>query len=460
MHRINSFDGNRADITSAQITKSLLMKLCMSILFLISNFCFGQKTGAGLSTPVLNKIANDYVRLGLSIGQYDADFVDAYYGPDSLKPTGTKKASFPRDSFLQAVENLKRQLQPFLNKAKDASLNNRAKWINSQLTAFGRRIKMFAGEQSSFEVQVKELFGVSPPSLDEEHFKSLLKRLENILPGKGSVVDRFQALANRFVIPREKLDTVIKATIAESKKRTQQYLQLPATEDFKMEYVTGKSWSGYNWYQGDFKSLLQFNTDITSFVDRILDAASHEGYPGHHVYNSLLEKNLYRDKGWAEISLYPLFSPQSLIAEGSANYGIEVAFPKQEKLAFIKKQLLPLAGLDHEGLETYFQALAIKGKLSHVRTEVCRRLINGKMTDVEAARWLMEYGLFNEKDAARALSFIKKYQSYVINYTYGMDLVRNYIETRGGTENNPSKRWSLFKWLLSNEVVPASLSKK
>ncbi len=283
------------------------------------------------------------------------------------------------------------------------------------------------------------------------------QQLDAILPGEGSVVSRFQNFANRFIIPKEKVDTVIKSTIEESRKRTKKNFQLPPSEDFRLEYVTGKSWRAYNWYQGNYKSLLQFNTDVTSFVDIMIDNASHEGYPGHHVYNSLLEQNLYKNKGWTEISLYPLFSPQSLIAECSANYGIEVAFPGDENVKFVKEHLLPLAELDTTGISTYFQALGIKGELYHVRTEICRRLLDEKLTDAEAMRWLIDYGLFNETDAARHLSFIKKYQSYVITYTYGMDLVKNYIESHGGTQNNIAKRWSLFHWLLSNQVRPADL---
>jgi len=224
------------------------------------------------------------------------------------------KLFFRKDRFLKAADNLQARLQPFIKNTTDASLNNRAKWISSQLTAFSRRIKMFAGDKSSFDQQAKELFGVQPPPYSEEHFRSLLKQLEHILPGEGSVFSRFQNLANRFIIPNQKLDTVIKTTIAESRQRTKEYFHLPPSEDFRLEYVAGKSWTGYNWYQGNYESLLQFNTDVTTFIDRIIDAASHEGYPGHHVYNSLLEKNLYRDNGWSEISLYPLFSPQSLIA--------------------------------------------------------------------------------------------------------------------------------------------------
>ncbi len=327
------------------------MRLFFLLLYLLPTVhCFAQKTNEKLNPVALNKLAKEYVRLGLSIGGYDGDFVDAYYGPDSLKPTVAKQPLFPKDSFLQAVQNLQIQLQPYITKTRNASQSNRAKWMNSQLTAFGRRIKMFAGEQSSFDQQAIELFGVEPPSYSEDYFRSLVAQLDKILPGEGPVADRFQLLAKRFIVPKDKLDTLLKLTKAESKKRTQGYFRLPQTEDFRLEYVSGKPWSGYNWYQGNYKSLIQVNADITTFIDRIIDVASHEGYPGHHVYNSLLEKYLYKEKGWIEISLYPLFSPQSLIAEGSANYGFELAFPGNEKIKFVRDHLLPLVGLDSSGL--------------------------------------------------------------------------------------------------------------
>ena len=107
-------------------------------------------------------------------------------------------------------------------------------------------------------------------------------------------------------------------------------------------------------------------------------------------------------------------------------------------------------------MNTYFKALEIKGKLQYVHTEVARRIADGKMTDTEAIRWTMDYGLFNEGDAVRALAFKKKYRSYVINYTVGKDLIRRYVESKGGADD-PEKRWELFGWLLSNQVTPAEL---
>ncbi len=141
-----------------------------------------------------------------------------------------------------------------------------------------------------------------------------------------------------------------------------------------MEYVTGKSWSGYNWYQGSYRSLIQVNTDLPIMIDRAVDLACHEGYPGHHVYNALLEQHLVRERGWIEYSVYPLFSPQSLIAEGTANYGVDVAFPGAERVKFEREVIFPAAGLDPAGAEAYYEVMDLVDQLSYAGNEAARQL--------------------------------------------------------------------------------------
>jgi hypothetical protein len=306
-------------------------------------------------TERLNKLARQYIHLGLTIGQYDEDFVDAYYGPDSLRPdSNIKDEVFPKDSLLANVNELMNELRTESRAATIDSNKIRANWMYNQLIAFGRRVRIYGEEYRSFDEESRELFGVAAPAYAEEYFKADIDKLDSMLPGKGNVNDRFQKLANKFVIPKAKLDDVMKAAIAEARKRTLAHYKLPAGENFTLEYVTNKPWSGYNWYKGKYQSTVQINTDTKIFIDRAIDVGSHESYPGHHVYNMLLEKNLYHDRGWVEISLYPLFSPQSLIAEGSANYGIEVAFPGDDKVKFAKNVLLPLAGLRYHRHRSVF----------------------------------------------------------------------------------------------------------
>ena len=143
------------------------------------------------------------------------------------------------------------------------------------------------------------------------------------------------------MIPPDRLDAVFQAAIAECRRRTPGHLTLPPGERFTVDYVTDKPWSGYNWYQGGFASLIEVNTDLPVYIDRAIDLACHEGYPGHHVYNALLEQHLVEQRGWVEFSVYPLFSPQSLIAEGTANYGIEVAFSDAERRAVRARDAVP-----------------------------------------------------------------------------------------------------------------------
>jgi hypothetical protein len=191
------------------------------------------------------------------------------------------------------------------------------------------RLDMLEGTRLSFDEESRALYGVAAPTGDEEHFQTVIGRLDSLLPGSGPIAARYTAWRRGFIVPTARLDTVFKAAIAACRERTLAHMTLPPGESFTLEYVTGKPWTGYNWYKGNFQSLIQVNTDVPVFIDRALDVACHEGYPGHHTYNMMLEHELVRGRGWPEYQVYPLFSPQSLIAEGSANYGIDIAFTER-----------------------------------------------------------------------------------------------------------------------------------
>jgi hypothetical protein len=403
----------------------------------------------------MDQLARKYVTLGLTIGLYDGDFVDAYYGPDSLKPTVNKSSIFPKDSLLAQSSELQNGLKELSAQTANDTLKARTTWLLKQLTAFDRRIKIFSGESGTFDEESKDLFDAVAPVYPEAHFQALVARLEAVLPGKGSLPDRYQKLAKNFQIPASKIDTVFKVAIAEARKRTLKHYSLPPDETFSLEYVTDKPWSGYNWYQGYYKSKIQINISQPIFIIRAVDLACHEGYPGHHVYNALLEKNLYHDKGWVEISLYPLFSPQSLIAEGSANYGIDLAFPGDQQKEFCKKVLMPLAGMDTTLADGYFEAVGLSSKLNYARNEAARGILGGRMSDQEGQRWLSEYCLLTPKGATDYVRFIKKYRSYVINYNYGQELVRKFVELPG---TSPEQRWQRFEQLLSHTYTASDLT--
>ena len=401
----------------------------------------------------VSDVAERYVKLVLKVGQHDADFVDAYYGDESWRPAGDPE---PLGGLAAEAAALAGDLASVASGGSGLD-GLRRTYLERQLAAVAARIDMLAGARFTFDEEAERLYDAAPPHKAEAEFQAVLDQLETLLPGTGALVDRYAAFRATYVIAPDRLDTVFKAAIEGCRARTMAHLTLPAGESFTVEYVTGKSWSGYNWYKGGFTSLIQVNTDLPITIDRAVDLACHEGYPGHHVYNMLLEQALVRDRGWVEFSVYPLFSPQSLIAEGTANFGIDVAFPGAERTAFEREALYPLAGLDPAGAERYNQVQDLVEKLSYAGNEAARRYLNGEIDRAAAQGYLERYAMMPADRAEQRVRFIDQYRSYVINYNLGQDLVRAYVERLGGTADNPEARWRVFGELLASPRLPSGL---
>src|SRR5213594_1896707 len=402
----------------------------------------------------VNEIAEAYVKLVLAMGQHDPDYVDAYYGPPEWKKQSETKK--PLDAIALEATQLRDQLAK-ISMPTDEMEQLRRAYLTKQLSALQARVRILKGEHLKFDEESQALYDAVAPKFSDSHFQEILAKLEPKLPGEGPLLQRYENWRRAFVIPKDKLDTLFQLAIKACRERTLAHIKLPPGENFTVEYVTNKPWGGYNWYKGNYRSVIQVNTDLPIYIDRAIDLAAHEGYPGHHVYNALLEKNLVRDHGWVEFSVYPLFSPQSLIAEGTANFGREVVFTKPERMAFEKEVLWPAAGIDPSRAEEFYALQDLVKKLTYATNEAARQYVNGGIDANAAATWLQKYALMDEKRAKQATKFIEKYRSYVINYNLGEDMVRSYIEKRGGTEQQPEQRWSEFEELLASPRLPGDI---
>ena len=404
----------------------------------------------------LNNIAEPYVKLVLAVGQHDADYVDAYYGPKEWK-TESEAEKPSLETILQTAIPLKIKLDKIHSKQNEDILQLRHQYLQKQIASLIARVEVLSGKKLSFDEEAKAYYDVEPPTFPKEYFEKLVAELDNIVPGKGPIPERVENYRKKFTITPGKLDKVFSAAIFECRQRTKKYIVLPEDETFRLEYVHNKSWSGYNWYKGNNESLIQINTDLPIFMERAIDLAAHEGYPGHHVYNCLLETAFARTFGWVEFTVYPLFSSQSLIAEGTANFGIEVAFPGKERMEFERDRLFPIAGLDKNLAENYSKVQELAAKLSYAGNEAARHYLNGEISRDEAAQWLINYALMSPERAQQRTRFFDQYRSYVINYNLGLDLVKRYIEHRSGTEKKPAKRWEEFTRLISSPRLPSGL---
>jgi hypothetical protein len=401
----------------------------------------------------MQALARDYVTLVLAVGQHDADYVDAYYGPAEWRAAVVKR---PLPDIERDAATLATALAAAAPAGGDALVALRHRYLTRQLESLRARVRMLGGARLSFDDESKALYDAVAPHHDMKEFDAVLAQLATMLPGPGSLLDRYTRFRNGYVIPPSRLDATFKAAIDGCRQRTLAHVELPPEERFTLEYVTGKSWSGYNWYQGGYRSLIQINTDLPIFVDRAIDLACHEGYPGHHVYNVLLEKALVRGRGWPEYQVYALFSPQSLIAEGTANFGIEVAFPPADRLKFEREVIFPAAGLDASGAERYYAVLALVDRLSYAGNEAARRYLDGEIDAKGAAALLETYGLYAPARAEQRVRFIDQYRSYVINYNLGKDVVARYVTAIAG--DDASRRWAAFAELLASPRLPSSLT--
>ena len=412
-----------------------------------------------LKPDSIEVIAEEYVRLVLQVGKYDSAVVDAYFGPEEWKPNEQKAAIFPEETLVNSANDLLSKCKTLLD-SKSPNLNiRRVEMLQKQLIALRTKVQMIGGKTYSFDEEAALLYDAEPPFYPLSYFDKLLDEMDQLLNGDAVLSSRYTKFMEQFIIPKNMLDSVFSVATAESRAITKQYLDLPTQENFVLEYVNDKVWSGYNYYQGDSQSLIQINTDFPIHIDRAIDLASHEGYPGHHIYMMLLDQNLVNTKGWMEYSVYPLFSPLSFISEGSANYGIDMVFPGEKRLAFERDVLFPIVGISKMKAEKFHKVQELKAKLKYAENEIARRYLNGIIEREEAVGMIETYLLFSPKKAIQRLNFIETNRSYVINYNLGRDQVAKHMKLSGADPELPEKRWQIFKELLSNPYSSSTLKK-
>jgi hypothetical protein len=400
----------------------------------------------------LDDAAETYVKLALELGEYDPDYVDAYLGPGEWAEAA-KENLRPEDELAGDISSLLASLKEFSPDNEESKIRHKALLRN--VRAMDTRIRMVRGETFSFEEESLLIYDVVVPDYDFSEFDLALEEVAKLFPGDGDLAERVDEFRNDFVIPDVDRDVVMTTAIEECKNRTLEYISLPPSEHFTLEYVTGKSWTGYNWYQGENESLVQINVDFPPKIGNAVRLGCHEGYPGHHVWNVLVENRLLKERGWIEYSVFPLFGPTALIAEGSANYGVYLAFPDTQKMEYERDVLFPLAGLDPDKALLLEKLNSLTRKLGHAQIATAQLYLNGDISREEAIDQRQKYSLVSRPRAEQSVRFIEQYRSYVLNYSLGQDVVREYIESQG---DDPKSRWEALERMLTELSFASDMS--
>lgn len=411
---------------------------------------------AALAPATLDAVAQRYVVLLLQLGRVSPDDVDSYYGPDSLKAAAMADSLAPTE-IATAADSLRGFLGETAPQEWEPLVRLRHGFLRRQLAAMVARARMLDGDSLSFDQEALALYDMVVTPRPDSVYAAALDRIEALLPGAGPLHARVQVFEKQLHIPAARLDTVMRVAIEEARRRTREHIALPDSEAFRIEYVKDVPWSAYNWYQGGYQSLIQVNATFPIHMNRVLDLACHEGYPGHHVYGVLLEQELVRKRGWVEFTAMPLRTPMGPIAEGTAVVALDVAFPPAERERWERDVLFPLAGLDTSLYARHLALQAAMDSLSGWNIDNARDYLDGRRTREQALAAVVRYGLRPPEQADRSVRFYETYRAYTVNYGLGKQLALDWLVSQGGSVDQPARRWELYSQLLGAPKLPHDL---
>jgi len=385
----------------------------------------GILCGCGRSDVQRSQV-REYVRLAVALGERDPDALDHYYGPEE---------------YVADVRRNPPALSAIRREADQAARAAHSGFLAAQLRAIAARAALLSGDRLTFDQEARVFFNAGPP-WDTSISQDVRRQLSR-LPGRGPLSDRYEAFDRRYLVPPERVPDVMARALTACRERTAANASLPPGEKVTLAYVHNKPWSAFSHYRDNYTSVIEVNVDLGLTVDRALDLACHEGYPGHHFFNSRTEQLLVRTNRRPELVAQLTFSPQSFVSEGAATVAPEIAFTDDERIRFERDVLFPLAGLRSDDAERYVRTARLVDALHPVELSIAKRYLDGELEFARAAEALREEALMNQPEAT--LKYLNEYRSYVVTYTLGHDRIRAWLEKRG-----VSGKWRALEDLIAN----------
>ncbi|MBP8001915.1 MAG: hypothetical protein KA314_08885 [Chloroflexi bacterium] len=391
---------------------------------------------------LIDPFGQAYLRLTLEIDKHIDGYIDAYLGPDELKAEVNAAAKKPASALLDDLAQL-RDTIPADDPARQA-------YLTAQFRAIECTLLMLNGQTFDYLEEVRRIYDINPQLTDEAVFTQAHAALDTVLPGSGSLVERLNEDRKRFEIATEKALPLLEMTLEEARGRTRHFVTLVEGEAIELRLTKDQPWGAYNWYLGNGRSLVEFNTDLPTSALGLLNTMAHEGYPGHHTEHQLKEKHLLHDKGYAECASFLLHSPAAVIAEGIATTAQEIIFPGDTAYEYIALMVLPAAGI--QGVTA--AELSRKTEAGkHLRTVTNNAAIlyhTGQLNEAQTLDYLQTYALVNERRARQSFRFMSNplFRSYGFTYTQGYQLIE---------QASQGDKTTLFKRLLVEQMLPSQL---
>jgi hypothetical protein len=376
---------------------------------------------------VADTVVERYLLLGLRLGRHVEGLVDAYYGPPELAAAVEAEPLVEPDALAGAADDL-------LGELEDG-------WLADQVRGVRTCAAFMAGESGSYADEVEGCYGVRPSHTDEAVFAAAHEELEELLPGDGSLAERYERWRQSTIVPADRVEALVAALIDAARAWTGELVELPDGEGVDLEVVRDRPWLAFCEYVGGLRSQISVNADLPIAAFELLHLTCHETYPGHHTERACKDQLLVRGQGRLEETIVLVPTPQSLVAEGIAELGVELLLGGGggEQLTGV----LARAGIEIDLPE----ALAVTRALDPCRTvEVNAALMlhDQGASEEETLAYIERWNLYTPERAAHIIRFMRAPSSrtYVINYPAGRNLCHSYVA------GDPAR----FRRLLTEQV--------
>jgi hypothetical protein len=379
----------------------------------------------------LDAAAESYVRIVLALAQRDPDSLDNYHGPAAWRADAEALRAPLAD-----LQRSARSLAAALEGTSGGDATRRA-FLVRQLRAVDARVDILKGARPTFDLEMERLFGVdaggstpaSPGSADSDA----------TLPDPRGLI-----------VPRSRVRAVIEKALEGCRSATLKYVPLPPAERVTVELVPDLAWSAFTDYLGAFRSRIRINIRLPMTVDDALELACHEGYPGHHTIETLIEAKYGNSR--AEFLIQPLFSPQALLHEGAASVAPSLAFTDEERVAFERDELFPLAALDPANAARGVRGGRISRSSRERQLGIVKRYLDGELDFPRASMALAREAPGSAPD--ETLKFVNEFRTYYATYVVGEAGVAAWLDRRA--PENRRDRWYAFQQLVTaaDQTIP------
>lgn len=397
----------------------------------------------------MDDLARDYLLLALSLGRLEDGLVDAYYGPPEIRQAAESRNASAAELVAEAAALRER--------ARAESDAQRARWLDRQLLALETLARRLDGEQLSYEEEVERCFDARPAATDAADYRATHQLLDELLPAGPSLRERVEQRNQLLTVPAERLHEVIDWLMADIRQRCLARFPAPAGESVVVSLVTDQPWSAYNWYDGNLRSRIEFNTDLPTRAPELISLVTHEAFPGHHLEHSWKETRLVREMGRAEATVQLINTPEAFISEGLAEVGGRYVVDVDDWRALFAG-ICDRAGIQLQPTDAQREwqvSNALRG-LRATSADAALMLHSEGRPEAEVVSFIENTGLRSHEAALKGVQFISHplWRTYVFCYSGGQGLLGEWCEAAGTLEEQRGR----FMRLLTDQLTPSGIA--